>query len=161
MSPWKLRGEPNQASAGRLAAGDRPSLLVTNAQNFLISAFVFTIYNIPPRKMQEGIFLLRQMGLFAEIPPGGTDCSIRAGRTERPADSRRWETSRQKLPQLRDGLGADAKHQLHALYAEIGAKSGRISGETEHPSPSERSVHPHRGSRTSRSGSGRCSPAAR
>ena len=42
---------------GRLAAGDRPSLLATNAQNFLISAFVFTIYNIPPRKMQEGIFL--------------------------------------------------------------------------------------------------------
>ena len=42
---------------GRLAAGDRPSLLATNAQNFLISAFVSTIYNIPPRKMQEGIFL--------------------------------------------------------------------------------------------------------
>ena len=50
---------------GRLAAGDRPSLLAADAQNFLISAFVFTIYNIPPRKMQEGIFLFAaKNGIF-------------------------------------------------------------------------------------------------
>ena len=52
---------------GRLAAGDRPSLLAADAQNFLISAFVITIYNIPSRKMQEGIFLFAaENGIFCK-----------------------------------------------------------------------------------------------
>ena len=35
----------------------QPDDIFTNEQNYLISDFVSTIYNIPPRKMQEGIFL--------------------------------------------------------------------------------------------------------
>ena len=49
MSPWKLRGEPNQASAGRLAAGDRPSL----RRRFRLFSR-FTAHNIPIYTIKTG-----------------------------------------------------------------------------------------------------------